>query len=263
MTTDRFDTITYDLSDHIASIGLNRPEHRNQFSVAMFDEFTRAMTEADEDPDVRCVLVHSKAEDFTVGLDVQDVFPSFSAGKTPYGPGVVDPFEVIGKTRTKPLVLAVHGRCYTVGTELALCADICIAADDTRFGLREVRVGIFAAGGSTFRLPQVAGWQRGMRYLLTGDDFDAHEAERLGVATEVVPAGTAVDRARELAAVIASRAPLAVQASLAVAKLGYEHGPMAALRASAAEQQRLFKTADFQEGIASFLERRDPNFKGS
>ena len=256
-------TITYEKADHIAQIGLNRPEQRNAFSMAMFKEFAEAITDADDDPNVRCTVIYSAAEDFTVGLDLQDVVPHFSNGTLPLRVTDVDPWEAIGRPRTTPLITAVHGRCFTVGTELALASDICIAGENTRFGLREVRVGIFAAGGACFRFAQSAGWVSAMRYVLTGDDFDAAEAYRLGVVTEVVASDAARGRALELAQTVASRAPLAVQTSLAVAKLAFAHGPVAALRGSAARQVELFGSSDFQEGVAAFLARRPPVFRGN
>lgn len=255
--------ITYEIIDeHIALIGLNRGEMRNAFSRAMFKEFGDALTRADDDDAIRCMLVHSHADDFTVGLDVQDIFQSFTQGFAPLTPEQVDPWSVVGRTRTTPLVTAIRGRSFTIGTEFALISDLCVAAENTRFGLREVRVGMFPAGGAAFRLALCAGWVDAMRYVLTGDDFDAHEARRLRMINEVVPVGRELQRAKELAALIASGAPLAVRATLRSAMLAFSDTAAASLATSVATQQALMNSRDLLEGTQAMFQRRPPKFVG-
>ncbi|GAB1688581.1 hypothetical protein KRM28CT15_03840 [Krasilnikovia sp. M28-CT-15] len=160
--------------------------------------------------------------------------------------------------------MAVHGRCFTAGLELVLSADLCIAAEDTVFGQQEVAHGIMALGGATVRLPRRAGWGNAMRYLLTGDQFDAAEAWRMGIVQEVVPRGEQFERALELARRIAAQAPLAVQATLADARAAVA-GPVAASAASLRGDviPRLLATSDAREGVAALLERRRPIYTGS
>ncbi len=157
----------------------------------------------------------------------------------------------------------MQGRCFTAGLELVLNSDICIAAEDTVFGQQEVSRGIVALGGATVRLPARVGWGNAMRYLLTGDRFDAAEALRIGLIQEVVPTSSHVTRALDVANRIAAQAPMAVQATLAEAR--------AALGGSAADAATrlrevapaLLASADAQEGIASMIERRTPVFTGT
>ena len=175
----------------------------------------------------------------------------------------MDPLDLWGRRRTKPVVCAVQGICLTIGIELLLACDVTIAAEDTRFAQMEVRRGIMPFGGATLRFPAAAGWSRAMKWLLTGDEFDAAEALAMGLVAEVVPVGAQLARAIELAERIASRAPLAVQATLANARLAAEEARAAALAALMDTARPLFATADAMEGVRSFLERREAKFTGS
>jgi enoyl-CoA hydratase len=140
------------------------------------------------------------------------------------GPGALgsshrfDPFGVWRDPVPKPVVLAVNGIAYTLSIELALAADIVVAADDVRFRQLEVGRGIVPFGGATFRAPAQLGWGNAMRFLLTAEEFGAAEALRIGLGQEVVPAGSHLQRARELAQLIARQAPLGVQDTLANAR---------------------------------------------
>src|SRR4029079_13137946 len=128
-----------------------------------------------------------------------------------------------------PVVLAVNGIAFTLSIELALAADIVVAADTVRFRQLEIARGILPFGGATFRAPAKLGWGNAMRFLLTAEEFGATEALRIGLVQEVVPAGQHVDRARALAQLIARQAPLGVQATLANARLAHDQGDAAAL----------------------------------
>ena len=152
------------------------------------------------------------------------------------GPGALgsshrfDPFGLWRDPVPKPVVLAVNGIAYTLSIELALAADIVVAADDVRFRQLEIGRGILPFGGATFRAPAQLGWGDAMRFLLTAEEFGAAEALRIGLAQEVdMPAGSHLRRARELAQqLIAQQAPLGVQGTLANARAGRSHGPEAA-----------------------------------
>jgi enoyl-CoA hydratase/carnithine racemase len=197
--------------------------------------------------------------------------PVFSSTSSPPGSrrggisrpkGLVDPFDLHPPLRTKPVVAAVQGICFTVGIELMLAADIVVAANDARFGQIEVKRGIMANHGATIRMVERAGWGNAMRYLLTGDEFDAETALRLGLVQEVVAPGRQLDRALEIAEAIAAQAPLAVAATLVNARRGVTHGPEAAAAEFGAINQRLLRTEDAKEGVGSFVERRAARFVG-
>ena len=164
--------------------------------------------------------------------------------------------------RTKPVVCAVQGICFTLGIELMLSTDVVIAADTCRFAQIEVKRGIMPTGGAAIRMVERAGWGNAQRYLLTGDEFGPQEALRLGFVQEVVPAGQEKARALELAKRIAEQAPLAVRASLASSRIYAEQGPNAAIREFAAQQAKLRESEDAAEGLRSFVERRTAVFTG-
>ncbi len=153
---------------------------------------------------------------------------------------------------------------HDAGIELLLAADIRVAAADTRFSQMEVRRGIYPFGGATVRLPQQTGWSNAMRWLLTGDEFDAEEARRIGLLQEIaVDATQAEATARGIAHTIADRAaPLGVRAVLASAHLSLTDDDAAAIERLRPEMTRLFGSADAAEGVQSFIERREARFQG-
>jgi enoyl-CoA hydratase/carnithine racemase len=212
---------------------------------------------------LRAGVLVAHGEHFTSGLDLADVAPYLTEGRDPLPADGRDPWRLDGEW-TKPVVAATHGRCLTLGIELLLAADIRIAAADTRFAQIEVLRGIYPFGGATIRFPRQTGWGNSMRWLLTGDEFDAAEAHRIGLVQEVAPdAAAAAARAREIAHTIADRAaPLGVRATLASAQQAIADGDAAAIAALRPEVTRLFGTADAAEGVQSFLERRPATFHG-
>ena len=261
MTSPR---ITTDLSGHVFRIGLNRAEKYNAFDIQMLAELAEAYTEFEENPVARCALVFAHGKHFTAGLDLAEVGPAVARGDALFPDGSVDPLNLFGRRRTKPVVLAAHGYCFTIGMELALAADIVLAAADTTFGQIEVQRGIMPFGGATLRMHEQCGWGNAMRYLLTGDKFDGNEAHRIGFAQEVCAGPDEVrERGAELAAVVAAQAPLAVVASRMSARLASEEGVPAAAEVLMKEARALMTTDDAAEGVRSFVERRAAKFTGS
>ncbi|NMO21869.1 crotonase/enoyl-CoA hydratase family protein [Pyxidicoccus fallax] len=254
--------ITLEVRGHVAVIGINRPEKRNAFDVGMLRAFSAAMTEADRNPEVRCMLVHAVGDHFSAGLDLANVAPALKQGEGLAPKDSVDPWATHGLTRTKPLVVAVQGLCLTLSIELVLAADITVASEDARFGQIEIKRGIFPFGGATLRFPQVAGWGNAMRWLLTGDEFDAREAYRIGLVQEVVARGQQLERALALAQTVAKQAPLGVQATLASARQTLTEGPEAAARDLLPRLRQLNDSEDAAEGVRSFIERREGRFSG-
>ena len=247
---------------HLFLMGLNRTDKRNAFNLALIRALSAAYTELSNNPDLWCGVVFAHGDHFTGGLDLADVAPLLMTGASPIDDDAVDPWGINGARCTKPVVLAVQGTCLTAGIELALAADITVAAESTRFAQIEVQRGIMPLGGATFRFPQVAGWGNAMRYILTGDKFDAAEALRLGVIQEIAEDGAQRRRAIEIAETIAAQAPLAVQATLANARRAMLEGIPAATAEFPEVIQRLAATEDATEGMASFMERRPPKFQG-
>jgi enoyl-CoA hydratase/carnithine racemase len=254
--------ITIERRGHLLLIGINRPRKRNAFDGEMLGQLAAAFAELEHDRELRCGVIFAHGDHFTAGLDLADVGPRIASGELDLGAFEFDPMAVHGPTRSKPTVIAVQGICLTIGVELSLAQDICIAASNTRFGQIEVRRGIMPFGGATFRLLQRAGWGNAMRWLLTGDEFDAAEALRIGLAQEVVEVGHQLERAIEIAQTIAAQAPLAVQASLAAARRALAQQEQAGIAALMPEVHKLMRSEDAAEGMMSFIERRTANFKG-
>lgn len=252
--------VTTEQRGHLLLIGLNRPKKLNAFDVEMLRQLGDAYGVLEKDPELRVGVLFAHGDHFTAGLDLADVAPHVAEGKMVLAAGAIDPLGVHGPKRTKPTVAAVQGRCLTIGIELCLGQDIVVAAADTRFGQIEIKRGIFPFGGATFRLVHTAGWGNAMRWLLTGDEFGADEALRIGLVQEVVREGRPLDRAIALAETIAAQAPLGVRATIASAR--HALNEEAAIRELLPEIIRLMASEDAREGLMSFLERRTANFKG-
>ena len=184
------------------------------------------------------------------------------AGPSALSGSGVDPYGLWGTPVDKPIVLAVQGLALTLSIELALAADIVVAADDVRFRQLEIARGILPFGGATIRAPAQLGWGNAMRWLLTAEEFGAEEALRIGLVQEVVAAGTQHDRASQLAHLVAAQAPLGVRGTLLNARVARDHGVDAAREDLVAHLQAVLASDDAAEGVASFVERREATFTG-
>ncbi|HXU69919.1 MAG TPA: crotonase/enoyl-CoA hydratase family protein [Polyangia bacterium] len=252
--------ITTEKRGHLVLIAVNRPAKMNAFDVEMLRQLGDAFGELERDDEARCAVVYANGEHFTAGLDLGNVAPAIARGELALGAGAIDPWGVHGTKRTKPAVIAVHGRCLTLGIELILALDVAVAASNTRFGQIEVKRGIFPFGGATFRLVATAGWGNAMRWLLTGEEFGAEEAHRIGLVQEVVEPGRQLERAIEIAETIAAQAPMGVRATIASARKSLVE---AEATAALMDQLRvLMASEDAREGLMSFLERRAARFTG-
>jgi enoyl-CoA hydratase/carnithine racemase len=255
--------VTVERRGHVLLMGLNRPEKRNAFNLALIDQLARAYHELETDEDLRCGVLFAHGEHFTGGLDLAEVGPVIGDGRLELtGPGRRDPWRKDG-IWTTPIVAAVQGWVMTLAIELLLAADIRIAAENSRFSQMEINRGIYAFGGATVRLPRDAGWGNAMRWLLTGEEYDAAEAHRIGLVQEVVETGRQLDRAIELAEAIATRsAPLGVRTTLESAHRARLEGERAAFARLEPDMVSLFATDDGREGLMSFIERREARFTG-
>jgi enoyl-CoA hydratase/carnithine racemase len=254
--------ITTTTDGRVRIIALSRPHKRNAFTTAMLAGLADAYSAFEDDPEVWVALLVADGDHFTAGLDLAEVGPAIASGAAIFPSDQVDPLDLGGRRRTKPVVCAVQGICFTIGIELMLASDIVITGDDARFAQMEVRRGIMPFGGATLRMHELAGWPRAMKWLLSGDEFDAAEALAMGLVAEVVPAATVRARGLALAQRIAERAPLAVRATLASARTAREHGRDRAAAELMGHARPLFASADAREGILSFIERRDGRFTG-
>lgn len=250
------------LQGHVMLIGLDRVAKRNAFDLDLLDALSRAYGDFERNPEARVAVLFGHGEHFTAGLDLANVGATMAQGWQPPTDGC-DPWGVFsGPKVSKPVIVAVHGYCLTIGIELMLAADINLCASNTRFAQMEVQRGIFPFGGATLRFHKIAGWGNAMRWLLTGDEFDAHEALRLGLVQEVMASEDLLPRALQLAERIARQAPLGVQATLMSARQARDEGESAAALGLAPLVQKLLTSEDAQEGLLAMQERRPGVFKG-
>jgi enoyl-CoA hydratase len=254
--------ITIERRGRLLLIGLNRVAKRNAFDPPMFHDLARAYGAIESDPSIWCGVVFGHGPHFTGGIDLAQFAPLFAQPGDPFelAPDEIDPFGLRNRL-SKPLVMAVQGIAFTIAIEMLLAADIRIAATDARFAQLEVSRGLYPLGGATFRLVREAGWGNAMRYLLTGDEFGAAEALRLGLVQEVVEPGRQLDRAVEIAERIAAQAPMAVTATLRSAWTSVEEGESVAIQRLRDDLPQVLISQDFKEGLASFRERRAARFE--
>lgn len=243
-------------------MGLNRPAKKNAFTLQMLSDLSTAYQTLEDSPELRVGVLFPHGYDFTVGLDLAEVGPAVTAGNPLFPPNQIDPLDLWGPRRKKPIVCATAGWCLTIGIELLLASDIRIAAVGSKFRQMEPCRGIMPFGGATLRFPRVAGWGNAMRYILTGAQFDAKEAFRMGIVQEICEPGTLLPRAIELATQVAEQAPLAVQSIRESARTAEEQGIPAAKAILMKQAVALFHTDDAKEGVDSFVERRPAAFKG-
>lgn len=256
------DTITVERSGQVLLIGLNRVEKRNALNPEMIAGLTAAYTALDGDDEFRAGVLYAHGEHFTSGIDLPAMAASMAKARPPAPEDGVSPLGLGGRPCRKPVVVAVQGRCYTVGIEYILAADVAVAAENAIFAQLEIARGIFPLAGANWRMPARVGWGNAMRYLLTADEFDAAEALRIGLVQEVVSTGEQLNRALAIAQRIATRAPLGVQATLANARMGLREGEAAAYADVGPTRVRLMATEDAKEGVQAMIERREPHFQG-
>lgn len=256
--------ITLEVQGSVLRIGIDRREKYNGFTPRMLAELGEAYTRLDEDPELRAGVLFAHGPHFTAGLDLPRFHEGMKEGAAARERARTDRVDpaALGRACRKPVVAAVHGITYTIGIELMLGADIVVAADDCRFSQLEPKRGIMATGGATFRFVERGGWGNAMYHLLLLDEFGASEAQRCGLVQEVVPAGTQLERATRLAHQIAGYAPLAIQATKASARLYAREGEVACIAAFGPTQAKLAVSEDAAEGVRSFVERREPVFRG-
>ncbi len=254
--------VTRERRGNVLLVGLDRAAKRNAFDLAMWDDLCRAYGELERDPELRCGVLFAHGDHFTGGLDLPSWVPVFQSGRWAIPDDGIDPLGLTGKRVSKPVVAAVQGICLTIGIELLLATDIRIAAESTRFAQIEIKRGIYPVGGATLRFPREVGWSNAMRWLLTGDEFPATEAHRMGLVQEVVPHGEQLTIAASLAEIVAAQAPLGVYASLASSRAAIPNAEHAAAARLMPDLVPIMGTEDVQEGMRAFMARRPGQFRG-
>lgn len=251
------DSVLTEFIDGVAIVTINRPAARNAVDTEVAARLARAMDEMDARDDVSVGILTGAGGTFCAGMDLK----AFAQGERPTIPG--RGFAgITERPPVKPLIAAVEGWALAGGCELALAADLIVAARDAKFGLPEVRRGLVAAAGGLLRLPRVLPYQLAMEIALTGEPISAETAHAHGVVNRVTEPGGALSGARDLAARIAANGPLAIRAAkrMVCSAIGY-----ADPRAYAAQQELaapVLASADAREGARAFTEKREPVWQG-
>lgn len=256
---DRTTLVQVERRGRVLLVTLDDPERMNALSLPLLAQLDAAMAEAVADPGIGVVvLTGAGGMAFSAGADLESLIPLVAE----HGVEAVvpDPEQRFFGAVDKPVVAAVEGFCLAGGLEVLLGTDIRIAGESATFGLPEVRWGLIAAGGAHVRLPRQVPWAVAMQLLLTGRPIPAARAYEVGLVNEVVPDGTALERALALAEQIAANGPLAVRASKRIAVAALDLGR--AFRTEAALADAVFRSDDAREGPQAFLERRAPTFTG-
>jgi enoyl-CoA hydratase/carnithine racemase len=257
--------VLYEVADHVATITINRPEVQNTISGPMLDALTDCLLQANADQDVRAMVITGTGKFFCAGLDLRGGGIGGNLSSQNSGPSNLDlrntPPTVLHSLDT-PTICALNGSAAGYGMDLALGCDIRIMADGAKLAAAFTARGVLPESGGTWILPRLLGWSKAAELIFTGRTLLADECERLGLVSRVVPTAETLETAQGLAREIAANAPLAVQASKRMMRMGMNETFNDHVHHVYLQLLPLFQSEDFKEGMASFLQKRKPEFNG-
>jgi len=269
MTPSTTSDILLEHAEHVLTITLNRPDRLNAISGPMLNELAAKLKEANHDPDVRVVIITGAGKGFCSGLDLKDTQERVAAG------------EGIGLTRNarqlfsldnspitalwdmdKPVIAAINGAAAGFGMDMALIADMRIMGDTAKMAATMVKRNVVPESGGTWLLPRLVGWGKAAEIFYRGLTLSAQECLQLGIANTVVPTSDVLSTAMTWAQEIAANAPLAVQTTKRMMRLGQEESFETAVDHLIMHFTALTGMDDFKEGLRAFNEKRPPKFMG-
>ncbi|MGB1236348.1 MAG: enoyl-CoA hydratase [Planktomarina sp.] len=254
-----YEAIIVDVTDHIAVIKLNRPKALNALNAQLISELAAAVADADANDKVRCIVITGNEKAFAAGADITEMAEKSFIDVTNedmFG-AVLDPLL---RSR-KPVIAAVAGYALGGGCEIAMMCDFIICADNAKFGQPEINLGVIAGIGGTQRLTRFVGKSKSMDMHLTGRFMDAEEALSSGLVSRVVPVKKLMDEAMSVADKIAEKSQVSIKAAKEAVNRAYETTMSEGLLFERRLFLSLFATEDQSEGMAAFVEKREPQFR--
>lgn len=251
--------VEYVKKGNVAILTMNRPEARNAINGEMAATMEAAIDQMEDDPEIWVGILTAVGKAFCAGADLKEISAGNGGALSTKKGGFAG---IARRERTKPLIAAITGSALAGGTEIALSCDMIICAEDTVFGLPEVKRSLVAGAGGLFRLPRQLGRAVALEAILTGDPIPAGRAYELGMVNKVVAEAEVMAEAEKLAARITANAPLAVRASRAVALNAMTKSDEELWKESGTAFASLVSTEDYKEGPRAFIEKRAPVWKG-
>src|SRR5215469_17024810 len=251
------DAVLTDVGDGVAVITINRPEARNAVNGEVARGIAAAVEDFDARPDVRVLVLTGAGGTFSAGMDLKGFLSGDSPIVADRGFG-----GLVQQPPAKPIIAAVEGYALAGGFELVLACDLIVASEAAKFGLPEVRRGLVAGAGGLLRLPKRIPYHLAMEIALTGEHYPAPRMHQAGLVNLLVPAGQALDAARELAGRIALGGPLALTATKRVIVESADWSAAEAFDRQGKIIGQVFMSADAREGALAFAEKRPPNWRG-
>ncbi|OXE35037.1 MAG: enoyl-CoA hydratase [Phenylobacterium zucineum] len=265
VSTDTTDEVLYEFSEGIATLTLNRPARLNTISGPMLAQITRLLIKANEDPEVRVVILTGTGRAFCAGLDLVDATQGSGIGSQPNAVSVNLDLRNTPPTvlfaMDKPTICALNGSAAGYGLDTALGCDIRVMAKSAKMAAAFVKRGVVPESGGTWILPRLLGWSKAAELIFTGRTLTAQESVDMGLASHVVPDDELPGFARALALEMASNAPLAVQSAKRLMRMGLNETFNDHVHHVYLQFLQLIRTHDFREGMTSFLEKRPAEFK--
>ena len=259
MNDDQLVLVERQPEQRTALVRLNRPQQLNALNGPVMDALCAALEELDRDDAVRAMVVTGNERAFAAGADIGEM-----ATATPIDLLLTNRIGQWDRIRriTKPVIAAVNGWALGGGCELAMTLDLIVAGEGARFGQPEINIGVIPGAGGTQRLTRAIGKARAMRMILTGEPITAVEAERVGLVAVLTQDELVVEDALALAATIATKSPIALRLAKEAVNAAYEMSLTDALAHERRLFYLLFASEDQKEGMAAFMEKREPDFRG-
>jgi enoyl-CoA hydratase len=254
-----FIKLTEQFEKHVALIELNRPKELNALNLQLMQELRDTLKQLDNNAEVRVIIITGNEQAFAAGADIKQM-----ANKTAIDMLLIDQFSTwdqIRKTR-KPIIAAVSGFALGGGCELAMTCDMIIASETAKFGQPEIKIGVMPGAGGTQRLTKAIGKVKAMELVLTGRFLSAEEAKNYGLVNKVVPVEMYMYEATQLAKEIAAMSPIATMLAKEAVNRSFETFLDEGLHFERKNFYLAFASEDQKEGMAAFVEKRKPDFRG-